>query len=92
MTERPRSSLRFPGTAHLVEQMPAEPGPLRDMYEELLEAEKGLAAAETAPLELRDARKFEWRLAIEALVHEIERELRDTNVVPIDQGRRRSSK
>jgi hypothetical protein len=96
MAEMPTSlkalASRFPERAHLIEEMSIHPGPLRDMYDELLEAEHALAVNETAPLEIREARRIEWCLTIEALMQEIERELQDTNVVRLDRGRRRSSK
>jgi hypothetical protein len=83
-------ALRFPERADQIEEMSIRPGPLSEMCEELFEAERGLAATESAPLEIREARRAEWRLAIDALIQEIERELQDTNVVPINRGHRRS--
>jgi hypothetical protein len=79
---------RFPDNARIIEEMSARPGAFRDMCEELAEAEKALQATDAAPLEVRDARKEEWRSAIEALTQEIEQALRESNVVPIGRGPR----
>lgn len=81
---------RFPDSAKIIEEMSARPGPFRDICEDLVEAEKALAATDLAPPEIRDARRDEWRSTIETLMQEIEQALRESNVVRIGRGPRTS--
>ena len=76
---------RFPANARTIAEMSARPGPFRDMCEELADAEAALAAADGAPPKIRDARRDEWRSAIESLTQEIDEALRASNVVRIDR-------
>jgi hypothetical protein len=79
---------RFPNKARIIEEMSARAGPFRDMCEELAEAEKALQAMDLAPSAVRDARRDEWRSAIETLTQEIEQALRESNVVRLGRGPR----
>jgi|ERR1700722_6934303 hypothetical protein len=96
MAEKPSwlraAARRFPDDARLIEEISARPGPLRDMCEELSDAEKALAATDMAPPEIRDARKNEWQSAIETLTREIKQALQEANVVRIGRGLSRSLK
>jgi hypothetical protein len=81
--------LRFPDDFRKIEELGAQPGSFRDMCEDLAEAERGLQMTDRLPLGLRDARRAEWNACIENLTQEIERALREFNVVPIGRSNKR---
>ena len=55
------ASRRVPGEARLIEQPMDGNGDFRDICEELADAEMALAAIDTVPAALREARTVEWQ-------------------------------
>ena len=75
---------RLPERARAIEELARHSLSFRDLCEDLAEAERGLAIAESAPAQVRAERRREWSYWVETLTAEIEEALRQAKVVPID--------
>ncbi len=72
---------RFPHEHRKIELLIARDGEFCELCKELAAAEFALQATESLPSPVREERNAEWAASIEHLVAQMERALRETNVV-----------
>jgi hypothetical protein len=77
---------RLPKRAQEIEELARRSESFLDLCEDLGEAERGLAVAEAAPVDVRDERRAEWKSWIEILTQEIEEALLRSKIVPITRA------